>query len=136
MAEDFASERDQLERVLKAGPHAGYDHFQMKILGREKTKYLDVSAEQLKTLIDVLFPAETMTKADRALALHLAETLALGDGVTMEDLEEVQARGGFTWDERRTGESQEWHRYTNYRANDWPAVKALAVELAEHPEKL
>jgi hypothetical protein len=47
-------ERRELTRVLDAGPAEGETLFRLQVSGKESTKYLNITAAQLKTMIETL----------------------------------------------------------------------------------
>lgn len=49
-------ERDQLTRVLDGGPNDNETWFRLQVQGRESSKLLSITPEQLSTLIEALWP--------------------------------------------------------------------------------
>jgi len=54
--------RDQIHRVLAAGPNEDEDWFRIVVSGREHSKQLNVTAEELGVIATILFREDTRSE--------------------------------------------------------------------------
>ena len=50
----------ELQRILDAGPADGEDFFRIRVSGAKKTKHLNISKNELQTLIYTFYVAEIL----------------------------------------------------------------------------
>jgi hypothetical protein len=75
-----------------------------------------------------------LSTTDRLLAEKLAGDLPYLGWTIPAEWDDIQERSEWSWDVGRQGAAEvDWQRFRHYQAENWPAVKALAKQLASDP---